>query len=158
MIKKNEIKLNTSNKRLFSDISTSHNLNLTNKNLLNQSNQSIYKTQSGLVEDENDGQNNNNVKKFARINSFNSFNRPIITNFNHFNQNKNVLFTDSGQSSSVLTKIVTSNQSPKKELPNNLITMVMQKNTQENQADNNGILRVGNNFAKRLQKIQSDRV
>lgn len=131
MIKKNDVKIRTSNKRLFSEIS-SHCLTVNTFNSKTSSNS----------EDERDGR-----VKITKISSFGSSqSRPA---------NSNVINNHSSlASSNFLSKIVSSKLGSMSN--SNLVTMVVGSSSNQNQAMNIS-LPLGANFAKRIQTIQNER-
>ena len=158
MIKKNEIKMKASNKRLFSDISSSHSLNLSNNTLTSSpiitsvTNNNSKPNSNGLAkpcEDETDGQ----AKKFARIHSFNSFNRPLITTFSN---KPNTQTINANQPSSFLTRVVASTASPIKESKH--LTRLLNSLDKTTATNHNDLkVQLGNNFAKRLYALKNEK-
>lgn len=131
MIKKNDVKIRTSNKRLFSEIS-SHCLTVNTLSTKTSTN----------TEDERDGR-----VKITRINSFGS-SQPRSVHSNAINNHS------SSTNSNFLSKIVSSKLGSTSN--SNLVTMVVGSSSNQNQAMNIS-LPLGANFAKHIQTIQNER-
>jgi hypothetical protein len=182
MIKRNEIKIKTSNKRLFSEIS-SHNLipnlgninnssgsGVTKENTLftrNQSSSVLQVTTTGQREDETDGKD---AKKFGRIGSFNSYisSMPVMNVKNTiplnptngyltkiYSSTNNLNHKEMSKGSNMITMVV-SNSNRSGALNNTLLPSVT-STASSSSLTNAGSL-IGNNFAKRLQTIQTERI
>ena len=175
MIKKNEVKIKTTNKRLFTEIS-SHNLippgmansasNSIITNAINnvvpnvKENSSDQRSFSGRLinaqsaEEENQGKG----KKIARINSFNSFNRPMISSIMSSN---NSAWNDNAIS--FLSRAVTATNPVDGALKtgnsnSSMITTVVNSAAMAASSLGSGsTVHVGGNFAKRLQNLQYER-
>lgn len=133
MIKKNEIKVRTSNKRLFSDIS-SHNLPV---------NTSSFKA-SLSNEDERDGR-----VKITKISSFGSA-QPRTANSN------TTIGHSGATSTNFLSKIVSSKLGSTSN--SSLVTMVVGSSSSSSQNQTVNIsMPLGTNFSKRIQTIQNER-
>lgn len=152
MIKKNDMKMKTSNKRLFSDIS-SHNtipINTTLSNNLNTSNTSanIATTPTAVI---------TNVKAAEKANEDETDGKikvPRITPLASTQLNRSL------NTSNFLNKIVSNTKLGS--TPNsNLVTMVIgssnSSNTSSSTNTGSSILTLGSNFARKLQNIQNER-
>ena len=139
MIRRNEMKMRSSNKRLFSDISLQNVIPISRTPpIINTINIKTMSKQSDTVisynvQDETDGKSNNKIPRITN---------PPTTSF----LNRIVTSSSSSSSSMPLTKLGST--------PNtNQVTMVFANNN-----NNNTNSSLGSNFAKKLQDIQNERV
>jgi hypothetical protein len=141
MIRRNEMKMRSSNKRLFSDISLQNVIPISRTpptttmiNIKTMSKQpDVVSSATFNAQDENDGKSNNKIPRITNPATTTSFLNRIVTS------------SSSSSSSVPLTKLGST--------PNtNLVTMVISNN------NNNTNSSLGSNFAKKLQDIQNERV
>ena len=147
MIRRNEMKMRSSNKRLFSDISlqnvipisrTPPTTTTTTTTMINIKTTSKQPdVVSFNVQDETDGKSNNKIPRITN---------PTTATTTSF-LNRIVTSSSSSSSSMPLTKLGST--------PNtNLVTMVISNNNNNNNTNSS----LGSNFAKKLQEIQNERV
>ena len=157
MIKKNELKIRTSNKRLFSDISLHnaiplhhmHQPSIVNvKSIVTSTTTTVSNTVNTVTKtsnetaDEADGISTNKIARVTTDLTSTIVNRPL-SHSNCINTN-------------TTNKIMTTN-TKLGSTPTNLVTMVISSNSNSNNS-NSSIPLMGSNFARKLQDIQSEMI